>query len=52
MSIDTSGGHKDMDYPEHLRTYNGFIKGAIVLTVVCAAVLLWMLIFLVPRGAA
>lgn len=26
MSIDTTKGHKEMDYPEHVRTYNGFIQ--------------------------
>ena len=26
MAIDPSGGHPAMDYPEHLRTYSGFLK--------------------------
>jgi hypothetical protein len=52
MSIDTSNGHKAMDYPEHVRTYNGFLRGTIILCVLVAALLLWMLIFLVPRGGA
>ncbi len=26
MSIDTSGGHPDMDYKEHQRTYNAFLQ--------------------------
>ena len=26
MSIDTTNGHKAMDYQEHVRTYNGFIQ--------------------------
>ena len=30
MSIDTSGGHPAMDYREHVRTYNGFLKGAVL----------------------
>jgi hypothetical protein len=47
MSIDTSDGHSAMDYREHVRTYNGFIKGTIVLTVLVALILLGMLIFLV-----
>ena len=47
MSIDTSGGHKAMDYREHIRTYNGFITGTIVLVVLCVAILLGMFIFLV-----
>lgn len=47
MSVDTSDGHPAMDYPEHLRTYNGFLKGAVVLSVLVAAILFGMLIFLV-----
>ena len=27
MAIDPSGGHPAMDYPEHLRTYSGFLQG-------------------------
>ena len=26
MAVDPSGGHPAMDYPEHLRTYSGFLK--------------------------
>lgn len=47
MSIDTSGGHPDMDYKEHTRTYEGFLtitKWTIIATV---AVLAGMAIFLV-----
>ena len=47
MSIDTSDGHPAMDYREHVRTYSGFIKGTIVLSVLVALILLGMLIFLV-----
>ncbi len=47
MSIDTSDGHPAMDYREHVRTYDVFLKGAIVLTVLNAVILLGMLIFLV-----
>lgn len=47
MSIDTTGGHPEMDYPEHVRTYNGFIKGTIVLTVLVVLILAGMAIFLV-----
>jgi len=43
MAVDPSGGHTAMDYPEHLRTYAGFIKGTIVLVVFVAAVLLFLL---------
>ena len=47
MSIDTSDGHEAMDYREHIRTYNGFLKGSVVLTVFVVVILLGMLIFLV-----
>ncbi|HVY43708.1 MAG: aa3-type cytochrome c oxidase subunit IV [Bacteroidota bacterium] len=44
--IDTSGGHPEMDYAEHARTYRGFLRGTVVLVVAVAVILLWMLIFL------
>ena len=47
MSIDTSDGHEAMDYQEHIRTYNGFLKGTVVLVVLVGVLLLGMLIFLV-----
>lgn len=47
MSIDTSEGHEAMDYSEHERTYNGFIKGTIWCTVGVVAILVGMAIFLV-----
>lgn len=47
MSIDTSDGHEAMDYREHIRTYNGFIIGTVVLVVLVALILFGMLIFLV-----
>jgi hypothetical protein len=47
MTIDTSNGHKAMDYPEHLRTYNGFIRGTVILSVFVALLLLFMLVTLV-----
>jgi hypothetical protein len=43
MAIDPSGGHPAMDYPEHLRTYSGFLRGTIALIVLVAAVLLFLL---------
>jgi hypothetical protein len=27
MSVNTSGGHPEMDYEEHVRTYRGFVRG-------------------------
>lgn len=47
MSIDTSDGHPAMDYKEHVRTYDGFLRGSIVLVVLCALILIGMRIFLV-----
>jgi hypothetical protein len=43
MAVDPSGGHPAMDYPEHLRTYKGFIKGTVFLIAFVAAVLLFLL---------
>lgn len=40
MSVNTSGGHPDMDYAEHNRTYAGFLqltKFSIVLLVLLLA---------------
>ena len=47
MSIDTSDGHNAMDYREHIRTYDGFLKGSLMLIVLVAMILFGMLIFLV-----
>ena len=47
MSIDTTGGHPAMDYREHVRTYEGFVKGTVALVVLCAVILLGMLVFFV-----
>jgi len=47
MAVDTSEGHEAMDYREHIRTYNGFLKGTVVLVVLVVLILLGMLIFLV-----
>jgi hypothetical protein len=47
MSIDTSDGHSAMDYKEHVRTYEGFVKGTVILIVFLAILLLGMRIFLV-----
>lgn len=47
MTIDTSGGHEAMDYREHVRTYSGFVRGTIVLTVIVIVILAGMAYFLV-----
>ena len=43
MAVDPSGGHYAMDYPEHLRTYSGFLKATVVLVVFCVLLLLFLL---------
>jgi Bacterial aa3 type cytochrome c oxidase subunit IV len=47
MAVDPSGGHPAMDYPEHLRTYSGFIKATVIL-IVFVIVVLFFLLTLVP----
>jgi hypothetical protein len=47
MGLDLSGGHNAMDYAEHARTYQGFIKGTIALILIVVAVLLGMFFFLI-----
>ena len=37
-----------MDYPEHIRTYSGFIRATIIMIVFVVLILLYMLFFLVP----
>jgi hypothetical protein len=43
MAVDPTGGHPAMDYPEHLRTYSGFLRATVILIVLVAAVLLFLL---------
>jgi pilus assembly protein TadC len=47
MTIDTTGGHPAMDYAEHQRTYNGFVRGTVILTALVAFILACMAYFLV-----
>jgi hypothetical protein len=47
MAIDPSGGHAAMDYPEHIRTYSGFLRATTILIALVVAVLLFLL-WLVP----
>lgn len=42
MAVDTSGGHPAMDYPEHLRTYTGFLRATVVLVVFCVLILAFL----------
>jgi len=46
MSIDTSKGHPAMDYAEHEKTYQGFIRWSIVGTVGTIGILALMAFFL------
>lgn len=39
MSVDTTGGHPDMDYAEHKKTYAAFIRFTVI-SIVCLVVLL------------
>jgi hypothetical protein len=43
MAIDPTGGHAAMDYPEHIRTYSGFLRATIIMIVFVVAVLLFLL---------
>jgi hypothetical protein len=43
MAIDTSGGHPAMDYPEHVRTYSGFLRATLILIALVVVVLLFLL---------
>lgn len=43
MAIDPTGGHPAMDYPEHVRTYSGFLRTTIIVAVLAMAVLLFLL---------
>lgn len=47
MSVDTSGGHPAMDYKEHTRTYDGFVRGTVALVVFIVLLLAGMAVFLV-----
>ena len=47
MSSETTGGHSDMDYAEHNRTFAGFITGTKVLAGIVIAILIGMYVFLV-----
>jgi hypothetical protein len=46
MSVDTSGGHPAMDYAEHQRTYQGFVRGSVTGIVLVVLVLIGMAVFL------
>lgn len=43
MAVDPAGGHPAMDYPEHLRTYSGFLKATVALVVLVTGILFFLL---------
>lgn len=47
MSVDTSGGHHAMDYAEHNRTYEGFLRLTKISIVFLVLLLIAMKAFLV-----
>jgi hypothetical protein len=47
MAIDPTGGSPAMDYPEHIRTYSGFLRATTIMIVMVVAILL-VLLSLVP----
>lgn len=46
MGIDITGGSSAMDYQEHARTYQGFVKSARIGVGLCALALVLMALFL------
>ena len=47
MAIDPSGGHSAIDYPEHIRTYSGFLRATMIMIALVVVILLFLL-WLVP----
>lgn len=46
MSIDTSGGHPDMDYKQHQSTYAGFVQATKIGVIFCVLLLIGMAVTL------
>ena len=46
MSIDTSGGHPDMDYKQAVETYGGFVQATKIGVIGCIVLLVGMAFFL------
>lgn len=46
MNLDTSTGHPDMDYAQHRRTYEGFIRGMQISIALLVVLLVGMAVFL------
>ena len=49
MELDTSKGHPDMDYREHVSTYKSFIRFSQVAIVFLVLLMVAMYVFLVPK---
>lgn len=47
VGVDTTGGSPSMDYAEHTRTYQGFLRVTKYVVIVAALILIGMKIFLV-----
>lgn len=47
MAIETTGGHPDMDYAEHMATYHGFLKAVQIGVAALVVLLIGMYVFLV-----
>ena len=47
MHIDPKAGHPAMDYAEHSKTYNLFLKGALYLLISVVAIMVFLAIFVV-----
>ena len=43
MAIDPTGGNTAMDYPEHIRTYSGFLRATVIMIGLVVLVLLFLL---------
>jgi hypothetical protein len=48
MHIDPSKGHPDMDYKEHMSTYQGFLRFTQIGVVALVLLMIAMYVFLVP----
>ena len=47
MAVDTSDGHPEMDYPEHLKTYHVFLKGSLYLVIGVVLIMVLLALFVV-----
>jgi hypothetical protein len=47
MHIDPKAGHPAMDYAEHTKTYNLFLKGSLYMLLGVVAIMVFLAIFVV-----